>query len=240
MNASAGPEQAPDRPAPAVVGHPESPPARRRLPPGARRAAVLDLLTLHPDGLSVAEVARELAVHQNTVRTHLDALVRSGQATRRTSPSGRPGRPSERYTATGAPVSDRNYRLLAEMLVGRLTELSDDPASEAIEAGRRWSAGRGPDDGAVAQPAERSFADEVRPVLTVLTSAGFAPELDEGERRIELHHCPFLELAVSAPEVVCGAHLGLIRGTLERSGASVDASRIVPFARPGVCLTELT
>lgn len=213
---------------------------RRRLPPGARRAAVLELLTRHPDGLPVAAVARELGLHQNTVRAHLDALVREGRAARRTAPSGRPGRPHELYTSTGLPEGDRNYRLLAEMLAARLVELSPDPAADAVEAGRTWSTREdAPVPAPAATPTASALEAQVRPVLAVLTAAGFAPRLDADGRRVELHHCPFRELALTAPDVVCGAHLGLIKGTLERSGASLDATRILPFVQPGLCVAEL-
>jgi predicted ArsR family transcriptional regulator len=56
---------------------------------------------------------------------------------------------------------------------------------------------------------------------------------------IELHHCPFRELAEEHPDVVCGAHLGLIQGALATSG-DLTATRILPFVAPDLCLAELS
>jgi len=39
-------------------------------------------------------------------------------------------------------------------------------------------------------------------------------------RRIELHHCPFREIAVTHGKVVCSLHLGLVQGLL----IEIDAS----------------
>jgi len=39
---------------------------------------------------------------------------------------------------------------------------------------------------------------------------------------------------------VCSPHLGLMRGALARLRAPVTAGRLEPFARPGVCVTDLT
>jgi hypothetical protein len=39
--------------------------------------------------------------------------------------------------------------------------------------------------------------------------------------------------------VVCGIHLGLIRGALEQLGAPEDAVRLVPFVTPTLCVVEI-
>ena len=42
------------------------------------RMAVLELLRSRAQPLGVAEIARRVGLHQNTVRSHLDLLVHSG------------------------------------------------------------------------------------------------------------------------------------------------------------------
>lgn len=215
---------------------------QHRLPPGARRQALLALLREHDDGLPVAELAPLAGLHPNTVRAHLEALVRSGHATRRTESRGTRGRPREIYSATNAPEGDRRYQLLAQMLMTRLATMAQDPQAQAVEAGREWGA-------RVAQPADDASAggtapDDVRaalaPVVRMLQDTGFAPRLSADGTAIELHHCPFRELAEQQPEIVCGVHLGLMQGALERLGTPVAATRILPFVQPDLCLTELS
>lgn len=230
---------------------PRSDPVRRR-PPGARRAALLELLRNRDGGLAVSDIAPLAGLHPNTVRAHLDVLVRTGLATRRTDARTTPGRPRELYEATGAPEGDRSYQLLAQVLAARLAELTDDPAAQGVEAGRHWAArdARPPSTAPVgaaaaglpapgAQPTAAGLREALAPVMTMLRATGFAPELTADVASIRLHHCPFRELAGLQPEIVCGAHLGLIQGELDRIGAGVSATRILPFVQPDLCIAEL-
>lgn len=239
-----------------------SDPGRRR-PPGERRAALLELLREHAGPLSVAELAERLGLHPNSVRAHLDVLVRTGRVTRRTEQRATPGRPRDVYEATGAPDGDRNYQLLAQVLATRLAEVSPDPAAAAAEAGRRWAertddvgprpaaAPRGPTSAAsppaasppaTSSPGASPVEAALEPVVRMLRAGGFAPQVvtdaPGAGSRIDLHHCPFLEVAREHPDVVCGAHLGLVEGELERAGTLARAT-LVPFARPGVCVVDL-
>lgn len=213
--------------------------------------------------MSVAELAERIGLHQNTVRAHLDLLVRSGLVTRRTEQRATPGRPREVFEATGAPEGDRNYQLLAQVLAGRLTDLTQDAATEAAAAGRRWvesappgatSPGGTTAPGGATVPPARTAPDappgtslplsptdpDVAPVLRMLRTSGFAPELSPDGSAILLHHCPFLEVAREHPDVVCGVHLGLIQGELARTGGRLAATRILPFVHPTTCAAPLT
>ena len=215
------------------------------------------MLRAHDGGLAVNDLAPALGLHPNTVRAHLDVLTRTGHVSRRTDARNTPGRPRDLYEATGAATSDRNYQLLARVLASRLTELSEDPTAEAVEAGRRWSeheavgepAGIEDSDATGARGSELVGADvgtpladrdALAPVLRMLKVSGFAPQLSPDASAIQLHHCPFRELAEEHPGIVCGAHLGLIQGALVTSGANITATRILPFVRPDLCLAELT
>jgi hypothetical protein len=39
--------------------------------------------------------------------------------------------------------------------------------------------------------------------------------------------------------VVCGVHLGIVRGALEEYGADSDRTDLQPFAEPGACRLDL-
>jgi predicted ArsR family transcriptional regulator len=207
------------------------------------RMAVLDLLRTSAQPLGVGEVAQHVGLHQNTVRSHLDLLVESGFALRRSEAPRGPGRPRVVYEATSAPDGERNYRLLAEVLAQHLVATSERPGEVAVNAGRSWAAsmgrpahgdGRGSEAGS---PISEDAA--VAAVVRMLGDSGFAPELSSDGTSINLHRCPFRELAVSNPDVVCGAHLGIIQGALAGLGAMVSATRLLPFVTPGLCVTTL-
>lgn len=210
-------------------------PRAHRVLAGVSRVAVLEALRSAGRPLSVREVADEVGLHPNTVRTHLDLLVDHGHATRAAEPRATPGRPRLVYAATGKPAEDegRNYRLLAEILTRYLAAASPSPAASAVEAGRafgRGLAGTGP------APEE---ADAVARVVALLDAIGFAPRPAPDGRSIELHHCPFRELAEERQDLVCGVHLGLMQGALAELGAPVSATRLLPFVEPELCVASL-
>jgi len=209
------------------------------------RTAVLELLRARAQALGVVEVAQHVGLHQNTVRSHLDLLVDSGYAIRHSEAPSGPGRPRVVYEATAASEGEHNYRLLAEVLAQHLVATTERPGEAAVNAGRSWarSTGRGEHevDGAVtgaALPVSEEAA--VASVVRMLGDSGFAPELSADGTSLNLHRCPFRELAVSHPDVVCGAHLGIIQGALSELGTMVSATRLLPFVTPGLCVATLT
>jgi predicted ArsR family transcriptional regulator len=195
---------------------------------------VLGVLRRAGRPLRIAEIAERLDVHPNTVRFHLSGLTERGQVERvEVSPSG-PGRPAQLFRVVPRmdPRGPRHYRLLAEILLADLAADADGGA-RAIGAGRAWgarlSAQTGDPDGQV----EDRLVD-------LMDDLGFAPEHGEGRgSEFGLRNCPFLELAESRLDVVCGVHLGLLQGVLEAWQAPVTADRLEPFVEPDRCLVHL-
>jgi predicted ArsR family transcriptional regulator len=225
---------------------------------GTSRRRVLQTLRAAATAVGVQEICDATGLHANTARFHLDGLVTAGLAQRHAEDRGRPGRPRTVYQAIAtedAAAGMRNYRLLAEMLTGMVTQALPEPGPAAVAAGQVW--GR-----FLAQrpaPLQRVDAHEaVRRLTTVLADVGFAPGPDRaepatpvtagggrstepgGRRVIPLHHCPFREVAVQQRDVVCSLHLGLMRGVLEEVRAPLHANRLDPFVEPTVCLAHLS
>lgn len=226
--------------------------------PGASRAALLAHLRAHGAAMSVAELAAEVGLHANTVRAHLDVLTREGKVERTTERRASRGRPRELYSATGAPEREESFAQLAAVLAAQLEHLGG--RSPAIEAGKRWAQweglgaskpkdSRGEPIGGTTEPSSASsdvpgdagaagpVSAPVQEVTAVLRRTGFAPEL-AADGTILLRNCPFLEVAREHTDVVCGAHLGLIQGTLDRVSPGTGAE-LIPFAVPGACVTRL-
>jgi predicted ArsR family transcriptional regulator len=207
------------------------------------RAAVLELLRSRAEPLGVVEVAEHVGLHQNTVRSHLDLLVESGFAIRRSEPPSRPGRPRVVYEATAAPGGESDYRLLAEILAHHLAS-AERPAEAAMNAGQSWAMSRWrpqhPEGAEPGETARLSEDDAIAAVVKMLGDTGFAPQLSADGTSINLHRCPFRDLASSQQDVVCGAHLGIIQGALAELGDMVSATRLLPFVTPGLCVATLT
>jgi predicted ArsR family transcriptional regulator len=207
------------------------------------RAAVLELLRSRAEPLGVVEVAEHVGLHQNTVRSHLDLLVESGFAIRRSEPPSRPGRPRVVYEATAAPGGESDYRLLAEILAHHLAA-DERPGLAAVNAGQSWAMSHwrkesGEGDGSTARP-RLSEDDAIAAVVKMLGDTGFAPQVSPDGTSIYLHRCPFRDLAATQQDVVCGAHLGIIQGALAELGGLVSATRLLPFVTPGLCVATLT
>jgi predicted ArsR family transcriptional regulator len=114
-----------------------------------------------------------------------------------------------------------------------------------VNAGRSWAEANararhsGEQAGTPAEPPASAEA-AVDVVVRMLGDSGFAPEVSADGTSINLHRCPFRELAVTHQDVVCGAHLGIIQGALDDLGGMVSATRLIPFVTPGLCVTTLS
>jgi predicted ArsR family transcriptional regulator len=233
MKNTPGPEPAGDV---RLVPLPSTPRAAIPALPRAR-AALLRTLEELPRPATLAEVAAATGLHPNTVREHAEALIRDGLVRRsRTEPNGR-GRPAWRYEPVPAAPDPETteYVGLAASLAAFISRTSDSPREDAVAAGAEWghTLARG-------RAATRSGdATARRRVLTLLDELGFAPEDDGADSTVRLTRCPLLETAEQYPDVVCGVHLGLVRGALQEYGADPAGTDLVPFAEPGACLLDL-
>lgn len=202
-----------------------------------RQADVLAALKFAATPMTIAQIARDLGVHPNTVRFHLDSLVADGRVERVHPDHRRPGRPPLMFRGVRRmdPGGPRRYRMLAEILT---SSLAGDPnaGTQTLEAGRAW--GR-------RLAAERSEAPgSSKPtdqLVDLLDELGFAPERRTtcGRTEVGLRHCPFLELAEDRSAVVCPIHLGLMQGALETWNAPVTVDRLEPFVEPDLCMARL-
>ncbi|GAB2887576.1 helix-turn-helix transcriptional regulator [Nocardioides pacificus] len=196
------------------------------------RAAILAKLRDQPDPTTQAAIVSATGLHGNTVREHLDGLVRRGLVRRtRALPSGR-GRPAWLYEMVAEEPQRSEYAGLASALAVSIAKHSPDPQRDAAEAGEAWGRQLAGDRGAapVAPEAAR------QQVVDLLDDLGFDPETqDEQPENVRLTRCPLLEAAHRQPDVVCSVHLGLVRGVLAEYGANAEGSALLPFAEPGAC-----
>ena len=211
---------------------------------GRSRAAVLDMLRDADSPIGVREVARRTGLHQNTARFHLEALVTAGLAARETEDRETPGRPRIGYRAVAdGPGGRRQYRLLSVMLASLIAGTMPEPAAAAEAAGREWGAYLAEQP----PPFQRlTAADAIAKLTGIMRELGFEPSSSaaasaepDGRYLLELHQCPFLEVAREHRDVICALHLGLMRGALDRMRAPVTADGLDPYAEPGLCVARL-
>ncbi|MSS83245.1 helix-turn-helix domain-containing protein [Actinomycetaceae bacterium WB03_NA08] len=182
------------------------------------RREIIEELALS-GSLTAQELGKQLDLHVNTVRFHLQMLVDAGLVETQSQVLPRRGRPKHLYSV----VPDREETAIAEM-VEVMAEVMDSPHpidDEAlVEAGRRWG--------------ER--LEECGDVVRVLDTLGFAPE--ESGSTIALRQCPFKKAGQRHPQIVCQIHLGMVRQMMskERPGAHVT---LLPLVEPDLCLIKV-
>ncbi|HZE15243.1 MAG TPA: helix-turn-helix domain-containing protein [Mycobacterium sp.] len=204
-----------------------------------RRHEVLRMLKAASAPMSIVSIAEKLDVHPNTVRFHLDTLVRDGRVEYVEPDRRSPGRPPLMFRAVrqmdrGGP---RRYRLLAEIFATAVAA-DRNASAKALAAGRSW--GRRLEFRSASSGAAGS-EESIDHLVGLLDELGFAPERreTEGQQQIGLRHCPFLEVAEARTSVVCPVHLGLMQGALESWGAPVAVDRLDAFVEPDLCLAHL-
>jgi predicted ArsR family transcriptional regulator len=208
---------------------------------GPSRTRVLAVLQDAGRPMTAHEVGDRLGMHPNSVRFHLDALAVGNDVVRDLERRSTPGRPSVTYEATSKapPVARRRFPLLARLLAGVMREQLTDPACASEEAGRDWSrslpVSRRPDS-------ETSEVEALDILTGSLHEVGFESRAvdDANGLRVEISHCPFLEVAVDYEDVVCGLHRGLMRGVLEQLRAPIEVRGLEPLVEPGLCLARLS
>jgi len=215
------------------------------------RARVLDVLTDQPEPCTVTALSELTRQHPNTIREHLDGLVDDRLAVRTRAPAHGRGRPAWLYGTApdaGSNPGAREYAGLASALAAQIARTSQHPGADSIEAGRGWGhdlVRRSTSAQAQAPapaPVPGSAISARREVVALLDELGFAPSSDARAGVVKLHRCPLLEAAQEHPEVVCGVHLGVVRGALAELGASpeeTERAALQPFSEPGACRLDL-
>ena len=182
-----------------------------------------------------AALAAATGLHPNTVRFHLDVLIKTGFVRESSDRQGRRGRPRTVYEPATAGTHDTGYALLATVLVDHLD--STDGGESARNAGRAWARRLRP------HPDHRpdGMRDTAGTVAALFTELGFQPTIaaNDGDTRMTLHACPFWSLAQEHPGIVCAVHLGLLQGLVEQGAPAGIQARLTPFVRPRECQADL-
>ena len=212
---------------------------------------------------STGEIAERLELHPNTVRLHLEKLRDAELVDSAPDRHGSVGRPqhlwSVRDDAPALDVGPAGLRILAHMLAD-LAVLDPGLVARAEEVGRRRGRERGALDGSAPAPAAHGTAvppaagDGIAPaalasVIDEMAALGFDPEVDAQPApepgattvTISFARCPFREVAVLYPDLVCRLHRGLTEGLIAgRPGVPVRLTAFSTLVDRDPCRAEVT
>lgn len=210
---------------------------RHRALSNPTRVRLLEVVRQGGHGIDATSVAQQVGLHANTVRAHLEMLEKVGLVTSDFEERHRQGRPRRLYRS--APSSqpeqpaESAYIALALALAASMDDADVDAAQIVADAGARW--------GRELMHASPTHAVGMRTIRTELVALldrlGFAAAPDPSGR-IDLHRCPFADVAREHPDVVCGLHQGILTGALEVLDFD-GAVRLEPFVTPTTCAVWL-
>ena len=193
--------------------------------------------------MTAAELAGVLELHVSTVRFHVDQLVEAGLLEAGFTRGFGVGRPRKVYSVAPGSLDVSGDEHATRLLAGLLTATFGQP-STPDEAGEAWSRENvpGTDEPPAATPGQ--WLGKVGHMIDVLQEWGYTPDvatLDGGRTaRVDLRHCPFLDLAETHPAVVCGIHRGLMRGALHQLGEPEARISLEPFVEPRLCRAHVS
>ncbi len=207
------------------------------------RMRIMRLLQERQGPVPVEEVAAGVGLHVNTTREHLDRLVASGFVVRQPEHRTTRGRPRMLYrsvdSAAAATVDSRARGQLVRLLLDGYGQPMESPVDEAEVAGVTWAAELGcPGSTATDDPAA-DREEQIAALQRHLEDLGFEPEFERDSMELSLSHCPFADVPSERKGIVCGAHLGLVRGVLSRHEGPLTVSQLVPRGSGSHCVVKL-
>lgn len=199
---------------------------------GPTRARVLRYLLAQHGHSAVAEIATALALHSNTIRFHLEALMKLGYVSeKREEPQGQ-GRPRRVYRATPqAPEIDTSHlRDLTQVLLRHIVGSTEHPKQVVEEIGHSWGKevahASEQELEALAKSAPDSALDEL---INHTRSMGFEGE-QTGEHTVAFTSCPYRAINQPMLSNICAIHFGLLRGFLDEADAPIELRELTPGA----------
>jgi predicted ArsR family transcriptional regulator len=231
------------------------------------RYAVYQEVARGGEPLSTTAIAARLQLHPNTVRLHLEKLREAGLLEVSADRHGSVGRPQHRWAVVAqAPslgLEPAGFRLLAHLLAEVAAQHSAEaPVSSvsSVSTGQSGAADVGRRHGLASSSTHPAGTGTptvacLRAVMDELADLGFDPSLDDGPdldqdlahglAGISFTRCPFRELAVLYPDLVCELHRGITEGLLSGAVAANPgaAARLKSFSSlvdPDPCRVEVS
>jgi predicted ArsR family transcriptional regulator len=190
------------------------------------RFKILTLLQKTRKTYDANELAKEVGLHPNVVRYHLDHLERIGVVKSFIKRERKIGKPGKLYMFSGKRVKvefpQRQFMLLSDLLCELCTRLlpRDELKQRALdlgrEIGRKWMKQE-----EYRKNIKRWTIDECADsVINILSGLGLDPELLYVEKKgfsWQARNCIFYEESRKHPDFVCSFHIGILEGLAEQA-----------------------
>jgi predicted ArsR family transcriptional regulator len=188
------------------------------------RYHIYEYITKKHKKVSVQEIAEAFNIHPNVARLHLTKLEDVNMIVSETQKTGKGGRPSRLYRLSDKVIQlhfpFRDYQLLSKIAIQTVAKLGDVGKQALYETGKNFGkelvAQRIPHDQSVQQ---LTFAEKAEIVKEAAEAAGFYPTFEynekEGKIYLQVFNCPFKEIALQEPEIICQMHYAFLQGMFD-------------------------
>lgn len=194
-------------------------------PTGYRTLASFSRITLlfhlqQRGAMTVLDLTEAAGLGGSAIREHLQRLIGDGFVTWQAENKDAKGRPRILYSAAAG----------ADTREGCVREVKALAAERRGDQLRRMLPLE-----AILNPALQRQLDTLDDHLD---QTGFDAKLDADARHVQLHECPYSEMARAHPEV-CRVHFGLIKGILEQTDGPLRAEALHAFVEPNTCTLDI-
>lgn len=175
--------------------------------------------------VTVLEIADKFEIHPNVARLHLSKLEDVKMIVSESKKTGKGGRPSRLYRLSDEVIQlhfpFRDYQLLAKISLQALSSLGKQGNEALTQAGKAFG------KELIQQklmfssiPLNKlSFQDKIGLLNEAAQTSGFTPEFhateEDGKIILQVFNCPFKELAIADPDVICTMHNSFLMGMFE-------------------------
>lgn len=211
------------------------------------RYSIYQELAGSSEPLSTTDISSRLNLHPNTVRLHLEKMRDAGLVEGAPDRHGMVGRPQHRWRSIdpAAPLGlePAGFRLLAQLLAELAADSQLKPGTAAA-VGRRHVTER-----SINSIAPGAGVSGLEALMSEFAQLGFDPAVEPGQPSsadgsgvagISFTSCPFRELAVRYPDVVCEVHRGITEGLCGQPSVSGEVVSFSSLVDQDPCRVEVS
>lgn len=175
--------------------------------------------------VTAQEIADKFDIHPNVARLHLSKLEDVKMIVSESKKTGKGGRPSRIYRLSDEVIQlhfpFRDYQLLAKISLQALSSLGQQGNDALLQAGKAFGQELIQQKLSVSgTPVDQlSFQEKVDLLNEAAKLSGFSPEFhateEDGKIVLQVFNCPFKELAIADPHVICSMHNSFLMGMFE-------------------------
>ena len=182
--------------------------------------------------MTVQDIADKFEIHPNVARLHLSKLEDVKMIVSESKKTGKGGRPSRLYRLSDEVIQlqfpFRDYQLLAKISLQALSSLGEQGKEALTQAGKVFGQELIQQKLIMSSTSihQLSFQDKIDLLNEAAKTSGFSPEFhateEDGKIILQVFNCPFKELAIADPDVICTMHNAFLMGMFESVFENVE------------------